>query len=204
MQAAPVFASAVTADDAPVPLVTVGDGGLLVAHPQGLRVLRGVKGRMSVIAVAGKYRTGKSYLLNRLINRTGLDKSGTDQRTASTANDTGGGGGGFAIGSTVNACTKGIWIWGRPRKLADGTTIVYLDTEGLGNTAQSAEHDSRIFALSLLLWMSSSVERCVIEASAIRCWKDDIARRAAAQSGAQRDALLRCAASVFDARAQSR
>ena len=39
------------------------------------------------------YRTGKSYLLNRVIlNR---------QR-------------GFGVGPTVNPCTKGIWIWGTP------------------------------------------------------------------------------------------
>ena len=116
---------------------------------------------MSVIAVAGKYRTGKSYLLNRLINRTGSDESGTDQRTASNASNAGdngsgggGGGSGFAIGSTVNACTKGIWIWGRPRKLADGTTIVLPRHRGAGQHRTEAEHDSRIFALSLLLCSS--------------------------------------------------
>jgi hypothetical protein len=45
--------------------------------------------------VAGLYRTGKSYLLNRmLLNRPS----------------------GFGVGPTVNACTKGLWIWGTPIK----------------------------------------------------------------------------------------
>lgn len=49
-----------------------------------------------VIGVAGLYRTGKSYLLNRvLLNRES----------------------GFGIGSTINACTKGIWMWGKPIKI---------------------------------------------------------------------------------------
>jgi hypothetical protein len=38
-----------------------------------------------IISVVGNYRTGKSYLLNRVI----LDKNN-----------------GFDVGSTVNACTK--------------------------------------------------------------------------------------------------
>ncbi len=52
-----------------------------------------LKGPVGVIAVAGQYRTGKSYLLNRmLLNR---------QK-------------GFGVGPTINPCTKGLWIWGTP------------------------------------------------------------------------------------------
>jgi hypothetical protein len=29
------------------------------------------------------------------------------------------GGGGFNVGSTVNACTKGIWLWGAPKRLEE-------------------------------------------------------------------------------------
>jgi hypothetical protein len=50
-------------------------------------LLRNVKERIGVIAVAGKYRTGKSFLLNRIIlNKT--DNSG------------------FGVGPTINPCTK--------------------------------------------------------------------------------------------------
>ncbi len=43
--------------------------------------------KIGVIAVAGKYRTGKSFLLNRIIlNKT--DSSG------------------FGVGPTINPCTK--------------------------------------------------------------------------------------------------
>ena len=52
-------------------------------------MLSSVKEKIGVIAVAGKYRTGKSFLLNRIIlNKT--DESG------------------FGVGPTINPCTKVI------------------------------------------------------------------------------------------------
>ena len=48
-------------------------------------MLRQLPGPIGVISVAGMYRTGKSYLLNRmLLNRAG----------------------GFGVGPTINPCTK--------------------------------------------------------------------------------------------------
>ena len=48
--------------------------------------------KIGVIAVAGKYRTGKSFLLNRiLLNKKG-DKTG------------------FGVGPTINPCTKVSFI----------------------------------------------------------------------------------------------
>jgi len=44
--------------------------------------------KIAVIAVAGKYRTGKSFLLNRIL----LDKQGNTT--------------GFGVGPTINPCTK--------------------------------------------------------------------------------------------------
>ena len=47
--------------------------------------LKEIKGPIGVVAVAGMYRTGKSYLLNRMI----LNRSK-----------------GFGVGPTINPCTK--------------------------------------------------------------------------------------------------
>ena len=71
-----------------------------------------------MVAVAGLYRTGKSSLLNFLLGRQS----------------------GFTVGPTVQACTRGIWIWGRPQEhtltAKDGGTekcwLLMLDTEGIG------------------------------------------------------------------------
>ena len=80
------------------------------------------------------YRTGKSYLLNRmLLNR---EK-------------------GFGVGPTVNPCTKGLWIWGAPvlGTTAEGKpiNILVIDTEGLGALDEDTNHDVRVFSLALLL-----------------------------------------------------
>jgi hypothetical protein len=56
---------------------------------------------IGVIAVAGKYRTGKSLLLNRIL----LQKSGK------------GASNGFGVGPTINPCTKGLWVWDKPLEL---------------------------------------------------------------------------------------
>ena len=62
---------------------------------------------------------------------------------------------GFGVGPTVNACTKGIWIWGSPMKgmTSDGKScdILIVDSEGIGALDEDATHDVRIFALVLLL-----------------------------------------------------
>ena len=57
----------------------------------------------------------------------------------------------FTVGATVNACTKGLWLWGTPVKLADGLTVLFVDTEGLGSTSRTQTEDSQIFSLALLL-----------------------------------------------------
>jgi hypothetical protein len=93
-----------------------------------------LKGPVGVVAVAGQYRTGKSYLLNRmLLNR---------QK-------------GFGVGPTINPCTKGLWIWGSP---ISGLTpegkpinVLVVDSEGIGGLDEDNNHDMRIFSLALLI-----------------------------------------------------
>ena len=89
---------------------------------------------VGVVAVAGVYRTGKSYILNQL--------AGTP---------------GFGVGSTVQAKTKGIWLWGSPLKGSAGQSpgapehVLLLDTEGLQSISQTEGHDAKIFCLAILL-----------------------------------------------------
>lgn len=40
---------------------------------------------------------------------------------------------GFALGSTIESKTKGIWMWCVPHPYKTGYTLVLLDTEGLGD-----------------------------------------------------------------------
>lgn len=101
---------------------------------EGKAFLNTLQMPLAVVGVAGMYRTGKSYLLNRVL----LDRKN-----------------GFGVGPSVNPCTKGIWIWGTPiiGKTIDGQpcSIIILDTEGIGALDQDSDHDSRIFSLTVLI-----------------------------------------------------
>jgi hypothetical protein len=88
---------------------------------------------MCVVTVAGKYRTGKSYILNRVL----LEQNG-----------------GFQVGSTINACTKGLWVWPKlvPIKVGDEIkNSLIIDTEGLGSLEEGENTDMKIFLMALLL-----------------------------------------------------
>lgn len=71
-----------------IPLITVTEGEKdFKVNPEAISFLKSVPKPIAVVGVAGLYRTGKSYLLNRVI----LNRSQ-----------------GFGIGNTINACTKVI------------------------------------------------------------------------------------------------
>lgn len=78
------------------------------------------------------YRTGKSYLLNRML----LDRAH-----------------GFSVGPSINPCTKGLWMWSQPLKSLseEGMPIMVVDTEGFGAFDEDQNHDIRIFTLSILI-----------------------------------------------------
>ncbi len=48
---------------------------------------------------------------------------------------------GFALGSTIESKTKGIWMWCVPHLYKEGHTLVLLDTEGLGDIRKVGEED---------------------------------------------------------------
>eukprot|EP00347_Sterkiella_histriomuscorum_P021939 403332245 len=102
-----------------------------------IELLQNIKEKIGIIAVAGKYRTGKSFLLNRII----LNKK--DQN-------------GFGVGPTINPCTKGLWIWNKPIEIESKPgepplKVFIVDSEGIGAFNEDQNHDTRIFLLALLL-----------------------------------------------------
>ena len=102
--------------------------------------------KLGVISIVGKYRTGKSFIVNRvLLNK--VEK-------------------GFKVGPTINPCTKviiiflnnylkGLWMWNQTIKAEnpehDDMEILVIDSEGFAGVDEHSNHDSRIFLFALLL-----------------------------------------------------
>ncbi|EGG23654.1 guanylate binding protein 1 [Cavenderia fasciculata] len=113
----------------------------LVLNPRAASIIQQIQGPLAIVSVIGPYRSGKSYILNRMMSKK-LSR-------------------GFALGHTMESCTLGVWMWGAPFKHPiihpDGTeeevTVILLDTEGLGSTSKSTtvECDNQILSLSMLL-----------------------------------------------------
>ncbi|KAF0872915.1 guanylate-binding protein 6-like [Crocuta crocuta] len=102
----------------------------LSVNQRAIQILEKISQPVVVVAIVGLYRTGKSYLMNRLAGQNR----------------------GFPLGSTVQSKTKGIWMWCVPHPSKPNHTLVLLDTEGLGDVEKGdSKNDSWIFALAVLL-----------------------------------------------------
>jgi hypothetical protein len=80
------------------------------------------------------YRTGKSYLLNLLLDKV--------QRGLPM----------FQVGNTGNACTQGLWLWGSLDSDDDHRPLMaFLDCEGFGSTDSDKTRDAQLMTLCALL-----------------------------------------------------
>ena len=102
-------------------------------NAEAVEILEQSEHQIAVISVAGLYRSGKSLLMNLL-------SGSTDDN--------------FEVSSSVNACTRGIWIFSEPitiKKEEEIIDVYFMDSEGLGGVDKTQNHDIQIFTLALLL-----------------------------------------------------
>ena len=99
-------------------------------YPDAVKYLKTLTRPLAIVSVVGLYRTGKSYLLNRILDV----KKGQS----------------FQVSPTVKSCTKGLWLM-RPPIHLESHDLLVVDTEGLGSLSASTNHDTRVFSLALLL-----------------------------------------------------
>uniref|UniRef100_A0A8D1FDK6 GB1/RHD3-type G domain-containing protein n=1 Tax=Sus scrofa TaxID=9823 RepID=A0A8D1FDK6_PIG len=105
---------------------------LLSVNQEALEILEKISQPVVVVAIVGLYRTGKSYLMNRLAGRNH----------------------GFRLGSTVQSETKGIWMWCVPHPSKPDRTLVLLDTEGLGDVEKVRQKVTEKYFLFWVLSLS--------------------------------------------------
>ena len=86
---------------------------------------------IGVCVVVGKYRTGKSYIINKALIESSKNP--------------------FEVGNTVNSCTKGLWLYNRVLEAENGCKYLVVDSEGLGSCEETAQVDTQIFLFGLLL-----------------------------------------------------
>lgn len=104
--------------------------------------------KLGVVAVCGKYRTGKSYLMNKLFVESYFQKKRKGNKAKEETKK------GFQVSPTINACTKGLWMWKKVIKAdtaGNDVSMIVVDTEGLGAYDEDENHDAKIFLLALLL-----------------------------------------------------
>jgi len=114
-------------------LISQDGNGLLILHDEALEEIVKLdesRRELSVISIVGPWRSGKSYLLNEIINP--------------------GKGMLFPIGHTTNPHTKGMdfQIY---RQLEEERDLLFLDTAGLFCPYSTEQGDARLMALASLV-----------------------------------------------------
>ena len=122
-----------------VPFVTFNESTKkFIINEEAIKIISKEENKqIGILSLVGKYRTGKSFLLNRVL----IDKKSNK---------------GFDVGPTIKPCTKGIWLWSSPliinNNYSNTSFPAYLiDTEGLGAYDEEINHDSKIFLIAILI-----------------------------------------------------
>ena len=123
-------------EESPINLIEFSKKKFILKE-EALNILRNIKEELIVVSIVGKARTGKSFLMNLLLN------SNNNQNYNY----------GFKIGSSINSCTRGIWIWNTPKETPNSKSkILFIDSEGTNSVDISTKtYDSKIFALIVLI-----------------------------------------------------
>ena len=122
-----------------IPFVTYDDlTKKFLINDEAIKILSKEENKqIGILSLVGKYRTGKSFLLNRVLIQKKSSK-------------------GFDVAPTIKPCTKGIWLWASPLIINNNYSntpfpAYLIDTEGLGAYDEEVNHDTKIFLIAILI-----------------------------------------------------
>lgn len=101
----------------------------LIPVAEGLAQLAQHHGTISILSVVGPYHSGKSFLLNALLENTKV----------------------FSIGRKTDPETMGLWLCRTELKATDGSEVWLLDSEGFFGPGIEESYDAKIFTIATLL-----------------------------------------------------
>ena len=110
----------------------------IAINEEAIKILKEINNNIIIVSIFGKEHTGKSYLMNLLLNsRENCNKSK-----------------GFTVSTSMNArSSRGIWMWNTPIEKSDsGETIIFIDSGGINSeNIYNQQSDSKIFAQVILM-----------------------------------------------------
>lgn len=122
-----IYKSSTTSD------ASISNGPPVYLIPRAMEILQGIEKPIAVLSICGPYRSGKSYILSRIL---GVPNA-------------------FGVGHTMKQCTHGVWLATTALE-CDDFVVVFLDTEGTDH-AGATEDDLRCnFSLLVFTVLISS------------------------------------------------
>lgn len=109
----------------------------IILNEEAIKMLKEVKENIIIVSIFGKEHTGKSFLLNLLLN--------SRENLKITK--------GFKVSSSLNQVDRGVWIWNTPiGKPNSREKIILIDSEGINSeNVYNQNCDSKVFAMMILI-----------------------------------------------------
>jgi len=132
----PVVKTYFLKDEGPINLIEFRRDKLFL-NEDAVKILNDIKDNIIIVSVFGKGHTGKSFLMNLLLN---------SRENAESLR-------GFKVNSSITSSKRGIWMWNTPiQREKSSEKIIFIDSEGINSENiyhQSA--DSKLFALMIMI-----------------------------------------------------
>ena len=110
----------------------------LILNEEALKIIKDIKENIIIVLIFGKERTGKSYLMNLLLN--------SDDNSSKPSK-------GFKVTTQTNATSPGIWIWNTPlTKPNSKDKIILFDSVRVDSeNIFQQEMNSKLLALIIIV-----------------------------------------------------